>query len=518
MKKILAAGLLLAVAFGPITALAQRARDQRPNIVFIMTDDHAAHAIGAYGSRVNETPNLDRLAREGALLESVFATNSICTPSRAAILTGQYSHLNGVTMFNRFDSSRMTVARLLQQGGYSTGMIGKWHLGSDPVGFDHWEILPGQGAYYDPVLYTATSEKTYSGQYVTNVITELSLEFIKDRPRDKPFFLMMHHKAPHRPWEPSDEHAAHFAAHRVPEPVTFWDSYETRSDALHENQQRVAVDLTNRDLKLAPPAGLTEPELTEWRRAKPDAVSIVRDGATVTLTGDALTRWKYQRYMQDYLATVQSVDDSVGAVLDLLDEQELTRNTLVIYTSDQGFFLGDHGLFDKRFMYEESIRMPFLMRWPARIKPGTRSDAIALNIDFAPTFLEVAGVPPSGEMQGRSLLPILGGRTPQDWRTSMYYRYYHDPGDHNTRAHYGVRTRAHKLIYFPTKDQWELFELVNDPYELDNLYGESGQESLTAALKDELVKLKREVRDDDQLADVQFPSGVDGPIAQLRGP
>jgi arylsulfatase A-like enzyme len=215
---------------------------------------------------------------------------------------------------------------------------------------------------------------------------------------------------------------------------------------------------------------------------------------------------------------VQSVDDSVGAVLDLLDEQELTRNTLVIYTSDQGFFLGDHGLFDKRFMYEESIRMPFLMRWPARIKPGTRSDAIALNIDFAPTFLEVAGVPPSGEMQGRSLLPILGGRTPQDWRTSMYYRYYHDPGDHNTRAHYGVRTRAHKLIYFPTKDQWELFDLVNDPYELDNLYGESGQESLTAALKDELVKLKREVRDDDQLADVQFPSGVDGPIAQLRGP
>ena len=518
MKRILAAGLFLAVAFTPLGAHAQRARDPRPNIVFIMTDDHAAHAIGAYGSRVNETPNLDRLAREGALLESVFATNSICTPSRAAILTGQYSHINGVTMFNRFDSSRMTVARLLQQGGYYTGMIGKWHLGSDPQGFDHWEILPGQGSYYDPVFYTATDEKTYSGQYVTNVITDLSVEFIQSRPRDKPFFLMMHHKAPHRPWEPTDEHAAHFAAHRVPEPPTFWDSYETRTDALHENQQRVAADLTNRDLKLTPPAGLTEQELREWRLLKPESVSIVRDGATVTLTGEALTRWKYQRYMQDYLATVQSVDDSVGAVLALLDEQGLTRNTLIIYTSDQGFFLGDHGLFDKRFMYEESIRMPFLARWPARIKAGTRSDAIALNIDFAETFLEAAQLPASNEMQGRSLLPILSGRTPQDWRTSMYYRYYHDPGDHNTRAHYGVRTRTHKLIYFPTKDQWELFDLTNDPYELDNLYGQPRQDGLTAELKDELARLKREVHDDDQLADVQLPDGVDGPIAQLRGP
>jgi arylsulfatase A-like enzyme len=518
MKMFLAVGLLLAAALCPIKGHAQRARGGPPNIVFIMTDDHAAHAIGAYGSRINETPNLDRLAREGALLTNVFATNSICTPSRASILTGQYSHINGVTMFNRFDSSRMTVARLLQQSGYYTGMIGKWHLGSDPVGFDHWEILPGQGVYKDPVFYTSTDEKTYTGRYVTDVITDLAVEFIKNRPRDKPFFLMMHHKAPHRPWDPSDEHAAHFAAHRVPEPVTFWDSYETRSDALHENQQRVAADLTNRDLKLAPPTGLTAVELAAWLLVKPDAVSIVRDGATVTLTGEALTRWKYQRYMQDYLATVQSVDDSVGTILGLLDEQGLARNTLVIYTSDQGFFLGDHGLFDKRFMYEESIRMPFLVRWPARIEPGTRSDAIALNIDFAPTFLDAAGLPSSAEMQGRSLVPTLRGRTPEDWRTSMYYRYYHDPGDHNTRAHYGVRTRTHKLIYFPTKDQWELFDLVNDPYELHNLYGEPGQEALIAALKDELARLKREVRDDDQLASAQLPNGVDGPVARLRGP
>jgi arylsulfatase A-like enzyme len=507
-----AAALLLLM---PLALLAQPAG--RPNIVFIMTDDHAAHAIGAYGSRVNATPNLDRLAREGALLTRVFATNSICTPSRAAILTGQYSHLNGVTVFNRFDSSRMTVARLLQQAGYYTGMIGKWHLGSDPVGFDRWEILPGQGAYKNPVLYTTAGEKTYAGGYATDVITDLALEFIESRPRNKPFFLMMHHKAPHRPWEPNAKYAAEFASRRIPEPVTLWDSYATRTDALHENRQRVADDLTNRDLKRTPPPDLSGEALTKWLGIKPDRVDVERDGKTVTLTGEALVRWKYQRYMQDYLATVQSVDDSVGRVLEALDKASLGRNTVVIYTSDQGFFLGDHGLFDKRFMYEESLRMPFIVRWPAGIKPGTKSDAIALNVDFAPTFLDLAGLPPSTEMQGRSLQGVLRGRPPADWRTSMYYRYYHDPGDHNTRAHYGVRTRTHKLIYFWKKDQWELFDLINDPYELHNLYGEPGQEALTAQLKTELARLKREVRDDDQLADQQLPNGVDGPVGKLRG-
>jgi arylsulfatase A-like enzyme len=489
----------------------------RPNILYIMTDDHAAHAIGAYGSRVNKTPNLDRLAREGALLESVFATNSICTPSRAAILTGQYSHINGVTVFNRFDSSRMTVARLLQQGGYYTGMIGKWHLGSDPVGFDRWEILPGQGAYSNPVLYTATGETTYTGRYVTDVVTDLAIGFLEKRPRDKPFFLMVHHKAPHRPWEPDATHATHFAAQRIPEPVTFWDSYATRTDALHENEQRVAADLTRRDLKLEPPPGLAEAELAGWLATKPDSVTIVRDGKNVTLVGEPLIRWKYQRYMQDYLATVQAVDDNVGRLLAYLDTNRLAKNTIVVYTSDQGFFLGDHGLFDKRFMYEESLRMPFLVRWPARITRGTRSRAIALNVDVAPTFLDAAGIPVPADMQGRSLLPLLRGRTPSDWRTSMYYRYYHDPGDHNTRAHYGVRTSTHKLIYFWKKDQWELFDLVNDPYELHNLYGEPGQDQLTSTLKAELMRLKQSLGDNDQFANDQFPNGVDGPVAKLRG-
>ena len=505
------AALLAATVAAPAPAAG------RPNIIFIMSDDHAAHAISAYGSRINQTPNIDRLAREGMLLRNVFVTNSICTPSRAAILTGQYSHLNGVPVFNRFDSSRVTVARLLQQGGYYTGMIGKWHLGSDPAGFDRWEILPGQGAYMNPVLYTATGEQTYTGHYVTDVITDLAIDFLKTRPKNRPFFLMLHHKAPHRPWEPDATHRAQFTDRWIPEAETLWDSYATRTDALHENLQRVAADLTRRDLKLQPPQGLEGTDLTNWLAVKPDSVTVTVDREPVTLTGEALGRWKYQRFMQDYLATIQSVDDNVGRLLTFLDRAGLSRNTIVIYTSDQGFFLGDHGLFDKRFMYEESLRMPFLIRWPGVIKPASASDAMALNVDFAPTFLDAARVPIPAEMQGRSLLPVLRGRTPSDWRTSMYYRYYHDPGDHNTRAHYGVRTRTHKLIYFWKKDQWELFDLVNDPQELHNLYGTPGQEKITASLKAELLRLKQAMRDDDQFANEQLPNGVDGPVARLRG-
>ncbi len=496
MPRLAIATLLAALSVAGIAAAAHgqtppagTPAGARPNIVFIMTDDHAAHAISAYGSKVNQTPHLDRLAREGALFTNVFATNSICTPSRATILTGQYSHLNGVTMFNRFDSARMTVARLLQQGGYYTGMVGKWHLGSDPQGFDRWEIFPGQGAYVDPVLYTATGEKTYAGGYATDVITDLALDFIANRPKDKPFFLMLHHKAPHRPWTPNAGHGAAFSTKTIPEPATMWDDYTGRTDALRENRQRL-VDLNETDVKQDPPAGLT---------------------------GDALTRWKYQRYMQDYLATVQSVDDSVGRVLDTLDKAGLARDTIVIYTSDQGFFLGDHGLFDKRFMYEESIRMPFLVRWPAVIEAGSRVEAMGLNLDFAPTFLDAARLPVPADMQGRSLVPLLRGETPRDWRTSMYYRYYHDPGHHNTRAHYGIRTKTHKLIYFWKKNQWELCDLVADPQEMRNVYGQPAQAALTARLKTELARLKREARDDDQLADVQIPQGVDGTVQQLRG-
>jgi arylsulfatase A-like enzyme len=396
-------------------------------------------------------------------------------------------------------------------------MIGKWHLGSDPQGFDRWEILPGQGAYFDPVLYTATGEKTYTGRYVTDLLTDLAIDFLKDRPKHKPFFLMLHNKAPHRPWQPDEAHRRQFADRWIPEPETLWDTYATRTDALHENLQRVMADMTNRDLKLQPPPDLQGAALTAWYGQKPDSVTITRAGKSVTLSGEALGRWKYQRYMQDYLGTIQSIDDNVGRLLAFLDASGLAKNTIVIYTSDQGFFLGDHGLFDKRFMYEESLRMPFMVRWPGTIKAGTTSDAMALNIDFAPTFLEAAGLKTPAEFQGRSLLPVFKGRTPADWRTSMYYRYYHDPGDHNTRAHYGVRTRTHKLIYYWKKDQWELFDLRTDPQEMHNIYGQPGQEQITASLEAELRRLKQAVKDDDQFANEQPPNGVDGPVAKLRG-
>jgi arylsulfatase A-like enzyme len=507
---------MVSVAAATLCVATSASAQSRPNIIYIMSDDHAAHAISAYGSRVNTTPHIDRIAREGALLSNVFSTNSICTPARAAILTGQYAHLNGVTMFNRFDSSRVTVAQRLRHSGYHTAMIGKWHLGSDPVGFDHWEILPGQGAYFDPILYTATGEKTYTGRYVTDVITDLGIDFLKTRPRGKPFFLMLHHKAPHRNWQPDSAHGASFANRWIPEPPTFWDDYTTRSDALRENQQRIASNMSRSDLKLTPPPGLAGRERTEWLNGFPDTLVVEQDGRQVTLTGEALTRYKYQKYMRDYLATVQSVDDNIGRLLKHLDESGLARNTIVIYTSDQGFFLGDHGMYDKRFMYEESLRMPFVVRWPARIRPGTKVDGMVINVDFPSFFLDVAGAPASSEMQGRSFLPLLTGRAPSDWRTTMYYRYYHDPGHHNTRQHYGVRTLTHKLIYFWTKDQWELFDLRSDPQEMHNLYGQPGFEQITAQLKAELMRLKTSLRDTDQLANVQYESGVDGPVSAMR--
>ena len=482
---------------------------QPPNILFIMTDDHAAHAIGAYGSVVNKTPNMDRIAKEGMRFDRCFVVNSICTPSRATILTGKYSHLNGVPAFNRFDGGQPTVSKHLQAAGYYTGIFGKWHLGSDPTGFDQWKILPGQGVYNDPAFLDRDGRHAMKG-YVTEIITGMAIDFMKNRPKDKPFFLMCHHKAPHREWTPAEKYRTEFAGRMIPEPATLFDDYSTRTDALHENRQTVFNDLTRRDLKLVPPAELTGPERNQWLGVKPTEVEIEVDGKKKTLTGAELNRWKYQRYMQDYLACVQSVDDSVGQLLDWIDQNGLRENTVVIYTSDQGFFLGDHGLFDKRFMYEPSLKMPFLVRWPGVIKPGTTQEAMAINPDFAPTFMELAGKPIPSEMQGRSLVPLFKGQKPSDWRTSMYYRYYHDPGDHNTRAHYGVRTLTHKLIRYWKTDQWELFDLVKDPAEMRNIYGDPAQKELVATLKTELFRLKKDLKDDDQYSTELPPPGVDG--------
>ncbi len=497
--------LLIAALFLTLTSCVHDGASQtadRPNILFIMTDDHAAHAIGIYGSLVNQTPHLDRIAKEGIRFDRVFATNSICTPSRATILTGKYSHKNGIPVFNRFDGSQPTVAKMLQASGYYTAMVGKWHLGSDPTGFDYWNILPGQGRYIDPILYDRDGSEVYPG-YATDVITDITIEVLKNRPKDKPFFLMSHHKAPHREWTPDEKNRLLFANRQIPEPSTLWDDYSGRTDALHEQRQSVFNDLTRRDLKLEPPEALQGSDLQKWLAVKPTEVEIEIEGRIRTLQGEDLKRWKYQRYMQDYLACVQSVDDNVGRLLDWLDANGLRENTVVIYTSDQGFFLGDHGMYDKRFMYEESLQMPFLVRWPAAIKAGGTTDALAINCDFAPTFLDIAGIPVPPDMQGRSLVPLMKGTHPPDWRNAIYYRYYHDPGDHNTRAHYGIRTATHKLIYFWKKDQWECYDLVKDPEEMNNIYGDPAARATVEALKQELVNLKKAVQDDDQYAESQ---------------
>ncbi len=502
---------LLTLAAAALLPAARAAATARPNILFIFSDDHAQHAISAYGSKVNRTPHLDRLAAAGIRFNHAFVTNSICTPSRATLLTGQYSHANGVPVFNVFDGSRSNVAKLLQAAGYHTGMIGKWHLGSDPTGFDRWIVLPGQGIYNDPDFLTPHGRVKLSG-HTTPLTTQLGIEFLDTRPKDKPFFLMLHQKAPHRAWEPDEKNKALFKDKVIPEPATLWDDYATRPAALPENQQTVARDLTNRDLKLTPPADLPAgPPRQQWFNQKPTSVEVTAaDGTKKTLTGADLVRWKYQRYMQDYLACVQGVDDSVGDMLDYLDRTGLAQNTIVIYSSDNGWYLGDLGMYDKRFMYEPGLHIPLLARGPG-IKAGAVTDLFALNADFAPTFLDLAGVPVPPEMHGRSLAPILRGQPPRDWRTSAYYRYYHDPGHHNTRAHYGVRTATHKLIHYWKKDAWGLFDLVKDPNEQRNLITDPAQSGKIAELKAEIVRLQKQLGDTGQFANEIPRDGVDAP-------
>lgn len=495
------------------------AESQRPNILFIFSDDHAQHAISAYGSKVNQTPHLDRLAKEGVRFVNSFVTNSICTPSRATLLTGQYSHLNGVPVFNRFEGERDHAAKRLQAGGYHTGMVGKWHLGSDPTGFDRWIVLPGQGSYWDPQFLVPGKRLTIEG-HCTDVTTDLGIEWLRTRPKEKPFFLMLHHKAPHRAWEPDLRNQAKFKDAIIPEPETLWDDYATRTGGLPENEQTVARDLTRRDLKLNPPDSLQGPERNQWLNAKPAEVEVtLADGTTQVLRDVELIKWKYQRYMQDYLACVQGVDDSVGRILDYLDQEGLAKNTIVMYTADNGWYLGDMGMYDKRFMYEPGLRAPLLVRGPG-IKTGLEPEQFVANIDLAPTFLDMAGLPIPESMQGRSVLPLLRGEQPADWRKSIYYRYYHDPGHHNTAAHLGVRTATHKLIYYWKKDVYELFDLIADPLEQHNLLhdpAEAAQPQVAALfveLKGEIARLQQEYRDDGQYANPEdWPKGgSDGPF------
>src|SRR5262245_45921636 len=476
-----------------LLALISRAAlsaEQRPNILLIFSDDHAAHAVGCYGSKINQTPNLDRIARQGMRFTNCLCTNALCGPSRAVVLTGKYSHLNGFFKNgDRFDGSQQTMPKLLQGAGYQTAIIGKWHLESDPTGFDYWNILIGQGPYYNPPMIENGTRRKYEG-YTTDVITDLTLDFLKHkRQPDKPFLVMYQHKAPHREWQPDPKHFALYKDTKVPEPENLFDDYSGRGQAARTQEMTIARHLNDLDLKLTAPKGLTDAQLAPWLAAyKEENEAFQKAG----LEGDALVRWRYQRYIKDYLRCIAAIDDNVGRVLDYLDESGLADNTVVIYSSDQGFFLGEHGWFDKRFMYEESLRMPLMIRWPGKTKPGTVNHDMVSNLDFAETLLEVAGVAVPPDMQGRSLVPLLAGQTPGDWRQSHYYHYYEFPAVHSVQRHYGVRTARHKLIHFYQLDEWELYDLEKDPREMHSVHDEPQYAEVVRELKVELDRLRRQ--------------------------
>ncbi len=490
--------VLRAVALACAPALAVAA----PNILFVMSDDHATPALSAYGGGLNSTPHLDRLASEGARFDAAFVTNSICTPSRAVVLTGKHSHVNGVlTLLDSFDGSQQTLPKLLQAAGYYTGMVGKWHLKTEPTGFDEYAVLPGQGSYYDPLLRHTGQwpESERHEGYVTDVITDQALRFLEDRPSDKPFFLMYHHKAPHDVFVPKREHARMFAD-PIPEPPTLNEDVSERI-ALRETVETIGHRHTSYGVP-------------EWRwflarvRYKPDEIAAwERDLAGVS--GPQLRREQYQIYMRRYLQCVYSIDENMGRVLDYLDENGLDRDTLVVYTSDQGFFLGEHGLYDKRFMYEPAFRIPLLVRWPAEISPGTVTGELVQNLDFAPTLLEAAGAGIPGDMQGRSFLDIARGEAPADWRDAVYYRYWMSRGHFNIPGHLGVRTKRDKLIYFYDSDIgpdgrtlvngarpnvrdpfWEFYDLEEDPLELNNAYDEPAYRDRISSLKKRIMELR----------------------------
>ena len=491
MKKFLLLAGLAASA-----AAIQAAASRQPNIVFIFSDDHAYQAISAYGDtrKLLDTPNLDRIAQAGMRFDRCLVSNSICGPSRATVLTGKYNHLNGYVnnSNSRFDSAQLTFPKLLQKAGYQTAIIGKWHLGSDPTGFDFWQILPGQGIYYNPSMIRMGVEAKFPG-YVTDITTDVSLAWLQQRDKSKPFLLMCQHKAPHREWAPALRHLGADKDRVYAEPATLFDDYANRGIAVRDQDMTLEKTFTARDAKLDAPPGMTPEQKRVW-----DAYYEPRNAKfrAANLTGRDLVRWRYQRYMHDYTATLRAVDESVGRVLDYLEKEGLADNTIVVYSSDQGFYLGEHGWFDKRWIFEESARTPLLVRWPGVTKPGSVSQDIVSNLDYAETFLEAAGVPVPAEMQGRSLRPILAGQRPADWRTSFYYQYFEWPTPHHVRPHYGVITDRYKLVHFfgTADDYWELYDREKDPYELRDVLGDPAYAKTKGELEKELTRLRQELK------------------------
>ena len=530
MKRFITLFMLLA---GLLTAA--HAKSERPNILFVFTDDHAPHAIGAYNGwlkSVNPTPVIDKLAREGMLFEKSFCSNSICGPSRAVILSGKHSHKNGfMNNGNSFDWNQQIFPKILRKNGYQTAIYGKSHLKGKPQGFDDWAVLPGQGLYYNPDLIFPDGRRRVDG-YCTDVVTDLAVNWLKEkRDKSKPFMMMVQHKAPHRNWMPALRHLSLYDDIDIPEPPTLFDRWEDNAPPARHQELEIDrhMDL-NYDLFVDLTAEFNQPpsqkrqdrsawynmkrmskeQLTKWRASygpKDEAFHKAK------LKGKDLVRWKFQRYAKNYLRCVRGVDESIGRLQDTLKELGLAENTVVIYSSDQGFYIGDHGWYDKRWMYEESLMMPFIVKWPGVTKPGSRNKKLIQNLDYSETFLEMAGAPIPGDMQGHSLVPLLKGQTPDDWRKSIYYHYYEYPSVHMVPRHYGIRTQRYKLMHFyQFGEEWELYDLRNDPDELTNLYGKSEHAQLQNRMKKRLAKLQKDYEDDSDISEKP-----DSWKAQMRG-
>jgi arylsulfatase A-like enzyme len=518
--------LLVIFAIAIISCRQAEKTSRRPNIIVIVSDDHSKKAVSCYGSKLIQTPNIDRLAKEGVRFENAFVTNALCGPSRAVILTGKYSHINGFRDNNdSFNSAQVTFPKLLQEAGYHTAIVGKWHLSSQPRYFNYWNILIDQGSYYNPDFIEMGDTSRREG-YVTDLVTDFALAQLDTRPADKPFCLLLHQKAPHRNWMPNFKHLGRYDSLTLPMPATFNDDYLTRSPAAREADMKVTDMFYSYDLKLMLPEGIRDPEtgghkdgdgarfwkadydrFTDEQKRKWDDHyrPISKAFFKANPKGKDLENWMYQRYVKDYLACVQSVDENIGRLLAYLEKNKLLENTVIIYTSDQGFFLGEHGWYDKRFMYEESLSIPLVLRYPSKVRGGTVSNDLALNLDLAPTILSAAGVEVPSDMQGSSLWSLItGDGTSRDiggWRKGIYYHYYEYPyGAHKVKRHYGIRTDRYKLIHFYNDiDAWELYDLKSDPNEINNLYSLAAFKGLSDSLKVELNNLRDLYKDTAQL-------------------
>lgn len=535
MKKI---RLIYLLAFGFSILFSCQSQEEkkqdRPNIIFIMSDDHAYQAISAYDNRLIETPNIDRIAKMGMLFTQASVTNSICAPSRATILTGKHSHLNGkIDNHFPFDTTNVTFPQLLQQAGYQTAMFGKLHFGNNPKGFDQFKILPGQGSYYNPDFITKNEGNIKVEGYVTDIVTDMTLDWLQnERKAEQPFMLMYLHKSPHRPWLMAERHMEEFTQRTFAEPATLFDDYSGRTSPAGEAEMNILTHMGwSGDNKLSPEIikklGIADVGgydsiryKSEFARFSPSQAENFRKyygpieeefvKNYPSMTDEDKMRWKYQRYMQDYLGTIKAVDENVGRLLDYLEANNLMENTIIVYTSDQGFYLGEHGWYDKRFVYDESFKTPLLVAWPGKTQPGTRSEALVQNLDFAQTFLEAAGVPAPSDMQGESLIPLLTGNTEKWTRDEVYYHYYEYPAEHMVNRHYAIVTKEYKLIhYYFVEEEWELIDRIKDPQELKNVYNDPAYAAVKEDLHARLEALRVKYKDSDGISQTYIDKLMD---------